>query len=535
MEEGSDDNMVMEGVDCTDPSALNSDSDAGNNTPAAPNEAAAVSETPPTPPPDPQPKTSKGQKRQEDKPKAASKKSRKRKADVVNGAVSSETDGTEASPPKKPGKKKAETKAKGKKAGRAKSPRLVLKEKEEVMENGDAEMHKGETKDSAQNGCDGDEGPKEDSDHKEESSAREETPGDKPKHTEPPPERDAEAEEESDSSNSSMSSSEGKANGTPLAKLESMTAGSASLDQPTGLIGVPQVGRMEDLVKNDEEEDENDNGDRPHQCSECSYKARKKGQLRKHMAVHRVFLCAHCEFTSRAREELQTHMKANHPNRCGRKLCKKCNVLFSSTDLEEHEQNCTGEKKGWACSQCDKEFKFLCALKSHEQRWHSGGEEVGKMRQCKQCDFKAALQRDINQHINSVHREKPKEVAPKLLKCPECDAVFEQETDVRNHVKESHITERPFVCELCQKAFKTKTHLKNHYETHNPSDTYKCEVEGCTTTFKAAKYYERHRVEVHKLPQRRHKASFPCPHPGCDEVFPRKSLLLQHEVSHTGQ
>ncbi|ELU02534.1 hypothetical protein CAPTEDRAFT_109348 [Capitella teleta] len=304
-----------------------------------------------------------------------------------------------------------------------------------------------------------------------------------------------------------------------------------SLDQPTGLIGIPQVGRPEDLRDDDDDDDENDTGERPYQCTECSYKARKKGQLRKHMAVHNVFQCAHCEYSAKARDELQEHMKEKHPNRCGRKLCKKCNVLFLAVDLEEHEKQCTGEKKGWTCPHCQKEFKFVCVMKTHIQRWHT--EEGAKRFGCKQCDFRALCQKELSAHNHAEHREV--EVKPaRAIKCPECDEQFDDEASVRTHVKEMHIHERPFICELCQKAFKTKTHLKNHYETHNPSDTYKCEEEGCLSTFKAAKYYERHRVEVHKLPPRRHRTVYACSQEGCSEVFQRKSHLQRHEISHTG-
>ncbi|ELT90526.1 hypothetical protein CAPTEDRAFT_64574, partial [Capitella teleta] len=203
-----------------------------------------------------------------------------------------------------------------------------------------------------------------------------------------------------------------------------------------------QVGRPEDLRDDDDDDDENDTGERPYQCTECSYKARKKGQLRKHMAVHNVFQC-------------------------------------------------------WTCPHCQKEFKFVCVMKTHIQRWHT--EEGAKRFGCKQCDFRALCQKELSAHNHAEHREV--EVKPaRAIKCPECDEQFDDEASVRTHVKEMHIHERPFICELCQKAFKTKTHLKNHYETHNPSDTYKCEEEGC-----------------------------------CSEVFQRKSHLQRHEISHTGE
>lgn len=108
-------------------------------------------------------------------------------------------------------------------------------------------------------------------------------------------------------------------------------------------------------------------------CVKCSYKARKKGQLRKHLSVHKMFICAHCVFTVDTQSGLDDHMAASHPSRCGRRLCKRCHMLYrAGTVFTQHMEQCTGIKTAWQCPACQKHFKFISAMRTHIQRWHSG-------------------------------------------------------------------------------------------------------------------------------------------------------------------
>ena len=108
-------------------------------------------------------------------------------------------------------------------------------------------------------------------------------------------------------------------------------------------------------------------------CTRCSYRARKKGQLRKHLSVHKVFICAHCEFSADTQAGLDDHMAVKHPSRCGRRLCKRCHMLFrAGTAFMEHVEQCTGVKLSWQCPTCEKNFKFISAMRTHVHRWHGG-------------------------------------------------------------------------------------------------------------------------------------------------------------------
>jgi len=123
--------------------------------------------------------------------------------------------------------------------------------------------------------------------------------------------------------------------------------------------------------------DDGSESDRPFVCPRCRYRARKKGQLRKHLGVHGIYSCAHCEFTSDGHVGLDEHMADHHPSRCGRRLCKRCHVLFRLDLIDAHESECTGVKCGWDCTACGKRFKFVSAMRTHLRRWHSTDTQAG--------------------------------------------------------------------------------------------------------------------------------------------------------------
>jgi len=81
------------------------------------------------------------------------------------------------------------------------------------------------------------------------------------------------------------------------------------------------------------------------------------------MSVHGVHLCAHCEHSAASADGLESHRRTVHPGLCGRRLCKKCRVLYAGDKLEAHEKECGGEKPHWPCTECGKEFKFLSVMK----------------------------------------------------------------------------------------------------------------------------------------------------------------------------
>ncbi|NXA51201.1 HINFP factor, partial [Nothocercus julius] len=66
--------------------------------------------------------------------------------------------------------------------------------------------------------------------------------------------------------------------------------------------------------------------------------------------------------------------------------------------------------------------------------------------------------------------------------CPLCDTAWASVSSLRAHIRFRHSDERPFRCQLCGSGFKNAYDLHKHVETHNDSDAYSCDVEGCGFT-----------------------------------------------------
>ncbi|NWX42469.1 HINFP factor, partial [Steatornis caripensis] len=68
------------------------------------------------------------------------------------------------------------------------------------------------------------------------------------------------------------------------------------------------------------------------------------------------------------------------------------------------------------------------------------------------------------------------------ITCALCDTVRASVTSLRTHITFRHCDEHPFHCHLCDCSFKSACDLHKHVETHNDSDAYSCDVEGCGFT-----------------------------------------------------
>ncbi|CAF87504.1 unnamed protein product, partial [Tetraodon nigroviridis] len=94
----------------------------------------------------------------------------------------------------------------------------------------------------------------------------------------------------------------------------------------------------------------------------------------------------------------------------------------------------------------------------------------------------------------------------------------------RKHEK-LHSAERPFACEVCNKAFTTHAHLKEHLKIHTGFKPYRCDV--CGKSFIRAPDLKKHeRVHSNERP-------FACQM--CDKAFKHKSHLKDHERRHRGE
>ncbi|XP_074428660.1 histone H4 transcription factor-like [Larus michahellis] len=81
--------------------------------------------------------------------------------------------------------------------------------------------------------------------------------------------------------------------------------------------------------------------------------------------------------------------------------------------------------------------------------------------------------------------------------CALCDMVCTSVSSLKAHIRFRHCNERPFHCHLCDGSFKNTYDLHKHVETHNDSDAYSCDVEGCGFTSRTLQTLRQHYKRVH--------------------------------------
>ena len=298
----------------------------------------------------------------------------------------------------------------------------------------------------------------------------------------------------------SMSLHATKLGSTPSSS-SAVTPGSSMLesDHPSGR----RMGKLREGSNAGDEEVKSFN------CPHCAYSASKKGQVRKHLSVHGIFLCAHCEFACAQASLLEEHRRIRHPGLCGRRLCKKCRVLFQSSELEVHELHCSGEKQKWACHTCGKEFKFLSVMKAHAHKWHPAVDDgISTKPSDTASDTASSKPCSVSSGTPSV-----------TLNLTQPDAVVGREI-------------KRFQCTECGKMFKTKWTLSNHAMSHAGGDTpFCCDVNGCSgVTFRSDKDLNCHRMAVHRLGPTKYE----CSHPGCTMQFAKYGHFKRHQLTHAG-
>nr|XP_019529611.2 zinc finger protein 271 [Aedes albopictus] len=237
-------------------------------------------------------------------------------------------------------------------------------------------------------------------------------------------------------------------------------------------------------------------------CPICSKSFPKRYHLNRHMRCHLTspqFVCDLCNTGFTRREHLYRHMKTHNPSE--KKLeCPQCHKRFIRRDhirvhLKTHNMTPEGieevmqsfpvetpdrkradkeddsaEPKGpKECHVCGKKFLRAFRLKRHLLTHEADIE-------CGHCDrkFAAVSYRDYKSHMEADHPGLP--LQPEKIiegddsderpyKCELCDRAFQRKTHMTRHMT-MHLASRQFECSVCQKAFNRKDNLQTHLRMH---------------------------------------------------------------------
>ncbi|KAG7239792.1 hypothetical protein INR49_028379 [Caranx melampygus] len=134
---------------------------------------------------------------------------------------------------------------------------------------------------------------------------------------------------------------------------------------------------------------------------------------------------------------------------------------------------------------------------------------------CKQT-FRFHL-RNICYNEQQVDPEKPDDVKH-CFRCDECDKAFKYKSTLDSH-KQTH---NPLYCEVCMKLVRDSEALAMHKESHTPFQCNQCEE-----NFPVFKALHKHYIDVHNPTE-----PFTCTH--CQTTFASLKRFIRHEWKHTG-
>ncbi|XP_072260749.1 transcription factor IIIA isoform X2 [Pyxicephalus adspersus] len=295
----------------------------------------------------------------------------------------------------------------------------------------------------------------------------------------------------------------------------------------------------------------------PKYCSDSVGKPVRRSRVRKMgekapPSVYKRYICSFpdCSASYNKNWKLQAHLckhTGERPFPCTHEGCGKGFVTMFH--LTRHTMTHTGEKP-FKCDSpdCELSFSTMSNMRKHYQRAH---QTPSLLYVCYFADcgksFKKHNQLKIHQYIHTnqqpfkcTHEGCDKSfLSPSRLKRHEkvhagypcqkdstCPFVGKTWTEYMKHVAADHT--EPSICDVCNRTFKRKTHLKEHKKTHEVEIVvYRCPREGCDRT-----YTKKFGLQNHILSFHEELRPFSCEHPGCGKTFAMKQSLDRHANTH---
>lgn len=193
--------------------------------------------------------------------------------------------------------------------------------------------------------------------------------------------------------------------------------------------------------------------------------------------------------------------------------CPKCEKTLKT--IKEYKDHLKWHKlqKNFKCNQCSMGYNNEVNLKIHNELVHVTG---NNLKSCPICGVSLKFKRTagLRSHL-MIHQTE------EVQTCEECDAEFEREDEYAQHMT-THSTIKKndlpsLTCSHCELQFQTKDQLRIHISNH----------------MKALKGVKKRKTKKTNSKNKAYSSLYNCKI--CNKSFIKQSLLLRHEMIHTGE
>ncbi|XP_072311982.1 uncharacterized protein [Eucyclogobius newberryi] len=244
------------------------------------------------------------------------------------------------------------------------------------------------------------------------------------------------------------------------------------------------------------------------------------------------------------------NVKKSQSSDLGDQTCKVCGTVMANSKLLDSHMSQHADEAPYSCYSCEKVYKSLRFLQRHKcssvakdkrEQPYADTDDLEKAAEdeteagddksmtegpfyCPQCSVEFKCRQTFRFHLRNICYDE-QQVDPEktedekhCFKCDQCDKAFKYKSTLDSH-KQTH---NPLYCHACMKLVRDSDALALHKESHTP---FQCNH--CDENFPVFKALHKHYVDVHNLTE-----PYTCAH--CQTAFVSLKRFIRHEWKHTG-
>lgn len=234
--------------------------------------------------------------------------------------------------------------------------------------------------------------------------------------------------------------------------------------------------------------------------------------------------------------------KENHNNLDLLTIKDELTLINNVTEVTELNNKYFGTKTNsfkhnYSCTMCDKRYITSRQLNKHIQLHKIEKNKDNKLMSDKSLALSSVVKKldNLKKSLNDNRQLRKKKISHALtntsLECTYCKHKFNFPSVLKRHMR-THTNERPYVCKVCDKSFRQLGHLSQHALTHTDYRSFECGI--CGIKLESLDALRSHSTNHKDLKGNKTKNTYrllECDN--CKKVFPTKSVLARHILTHT--